>query len=238
MKFRNVSPVSVIIQVDEREFYLNVHDTVEISCAPETAFVLKHTYKSTALSEKEIAADLSNDSLVSLAVAPYHEPFFRIALDGHYILHNETDSIILIQRHYLSPAYGVMYDRLYPIVDAQSSLSESYSFAEREAFIARYLNATGNSLPSKKVFATILKILAILAIPFLAFTTWRAGVLGFLGGSLLLGLAAVPCAIMWGLSKIGDSVDKKYILPHFQSEQIKRNFLKEQGSPTSRIEIG
>ena len=238
MIFKNISPVSVIIQVDEQEFHLDVQDTVEIPCAPGTVFVLKHTYKSTALSEKEIADDLSNDSVISLAVASYHKPYFKIALDGHYALQNETNLMILIQRQYLSPAYGIMYDRLYPITDSPISLSESYTFEERDEYLKRYRDASKKTVPSKRVLAKVLMILAILAVPFLSFATWRAGVLGFLGGGLLLGFVMIPCAIIWGLSKIEDSVDKKYILPHFEYEQIKQNFSKEQNSPTSRIEIG
>ena len=237
MIFKNISPVPVIIQVDEREFHLDAQDTLEIPCAATAVFVFKHTYKSTALSAKEIATDLSNDSVVSMAVASYHEPYFKIALDGRYALQNNTDRTILIQRQYLSPAYGIMYDRLYPITDSTVVLSESYTYAERDEYVKRYRDASKKHVPSKRVLAKAFKILTILAIPFLALATWRAGVLGFLGAALLLGLAVIPCAVMWGLAKLEDSVDQKWILPHFEYEQIKQNFLKEQNSPRSRIEI-
>ncbi|MBQ7398592.1 MAG: hypothetical protein IJW09_07215 [Clostridia bacterium] len=223
MIFQNVSSVPVLLTVQGQEIQLAPGESQEIVCDQNIMFTLRHVNKSTSLSEDEIVKDMSNGSIVATALSSYHPPYFHINLDSTYHLNNEEMSLVQIRQQELSPCYGVMYDRLYPVISSGTITEVNYSFSEKAEFTELYLRASHRSHRAGRIFKKILIVLGIIAIPIVAVATLFGGILGLLKCVLSLAPVAVPCAMVGLLSKISERIDGKKI-ENFENEKIKKNF--------------
>jgi hypothetical protein len=223
MIFQNVSSVPVFLSVQDQEIQLAPGESQEIVCDQNVTLTLRHVDKSTSLSEDEIVKDMNNGSAIATAFASYHPPYFHINLDSAYRLNGEQTSVVQIRQQELSPCYGVMYDRLYPVISSGTITEESYSFAEKEEFTELYGRASHRSHRAGRICKKVLIVLGVVAIPIVAVATLFGGILGFLGCVLSLAPVAVPCAAVWLLSKVSERMDGR-LLDKFESDSIGKAF--------------
>ena len=134
-------------------------------------------------------------------------------------------SVVQICQQQISPYYGVMYDRLYPVASAATITEENYSFAEKAEFTELYRRASNRSHRAGRICKKILIVLGIIAIPVVIFASFLGGMLGLFGCVCSVVPVAVPCLAVWFLSKVSERMDERF-LENFDEKKIKENFQK------------
>lgn len=225
MIFQNVSSAPVLLSVQDQEIQLAPGESQEIVCDQNVTLTLRHVDKSTSLSEDEIFKDMNNGSAIATVLALYHPPYFYVNLDSAYRLNNEAMSSVQIRQQELSPCYGVMYDRLYPVISSGTVTEESYSFAEKEEFTELFGRASHRSHRAGRICKKILIVLGIISVPGAIFATLLGNVFGLLAYVFSLAPIALPCLVVWLLSKASERMDNR-LLDKFESDSIKKAFFE------------
>ena len=218
MIFHNTTQSQVFLTIDSHEFTLLPDESVEVNCQ-ETAYIdLRHIYKSTALSEKEIRADDNDISLISLALSSYQPPYFNIVLHSQYRISCGIDSVIQIQQQKIRPTYTCAYDRLYPCISHGFVEDLSQDFPEKELFKQHYRRAKKSGA---KQILTILSIIAsILSLPLIALLTAARPLIGIVSLLLfLIGLIAI-WAIGLCVNALVAKADYAFVFKNFESDTI------------------
>ena len=206
MIFCNATDEEIRIIVEENSVALMAGEIFECSYTGEVKFILKHTYESSALPKKDIVRAESDDSVVSLLIASYQEPYFKVVLDSCCVAEVCENTRINILKEIVRPVYECSYDRLYVEVPDENLSEINYTFSERERFERYYNEAISEN--GEKTVSVIFTVLAVLALPLpilLLFVKWYIGLAAtVLTGVLWLGARAVTlyiCRSVWQMRR-------------------------------------
>lgn len=226
MIFCNETDNYVHLRVNDIDKTLAPNETSEICCSSPVTVSLTHSYVSTALSEKDIAYDDLDASLVSLVIAPHKKPYFDIVLDCVYQIEFEQETEVRIQNERIRPIYHCSYDRLYPLIEQGRVIEKTHTFKQKKEFEQHYLNAISRA--NRKIVTILLIILALICLPL---------VILFLKANLLVGCVTVVVvsAILSFVGFIGNLICKlickancSLVYSDFESDRIIGHFSKNK----------
>ena len=224
MIIENISSIPICVIFNGIENCLNAGEKKEILCYGRVDIVLKHLYESSTMPIKEIAEDLSNNTLASLFVASYQEPYFKIVLDSEYCVQCGENTVVKIQKQRLRPTYECSYDRLALEINNGSILYEKYDFSEKEDFKSLYKKVLYQSNKGGRIFRNILLFCAVVVLPLMILATMIIGILGFIGFSMVLGLLLIPALIIELLARVTNKISFDMVVSCFENDKILKNY--------------
>lgn len=235
MNFYNASNSNVILCINSVQHLLMPGDAVDVDCGDDFSVVLKHPYKSTALSEAEIANDDMDASIISVLAAPYKPPYFAIVLDSRYRIIGSANSTVRIQRERIRPTYACSYDRFYPQISQGSVTDISHTFPEKKQFESHYKSATSKG--STRILTILLIVLGAGAIPLIILLAF----INILLAIAVLILCVLGLGAVWGgVSAISSCISKaehRHILSGFESSKITHYYSAAKSSPTPKFDL-
>ena len=226
MKFVNASEHRIEILLGAKHLFLDPVQTFECGAGGEVNILLRHTYKSTALSEKEIIKDngFQNEfkTVADFAKGVNEPPYFNIVTDSKYTLNCPNTALVRIVSQKIRPNYFSSYDRLYPVVSQGNATEISHQFAEKEEFKLLYKKAT---LHGKRKLVNIGALLcALLALPLFAFLIWA----NLIFGIVLTVLGAIAFCTVFGILHLLIGVLSEWslrsVFSAFESKQISKYY--------------
>lgn len=222
MFFHNISDTAVAVCVKGKQLILQPNDKKEFFVDGLTEITLKHLYKSSSMSVKEIAEDDADVSLVSAVLSSHNPPYFQVVLDSHYAIQGNSETLIQIRQQCLRPCYPCSYDRFCISVCNGTLLCEMYSFAEKERFINTYKKAT--AFGTKKIIRIAVFVLILFSLPEI-FLLWKFNnLLAIIASAVLALIICAVCVIAFLFSKFSKYADKKTVLENFESDIIAQYF--------------
>ena len=227
MKFVNASENRIEILLGAKRFFLEPTQTFECEAGGEVNILLRHTYKSTALSEKEIIKDNNGFQNEFKTVADFVKgsdkpPYFNIVTDSKYTLNCPNTALVRIVSQKIRPNCFSAYDRLYPLVSQGNVTEISHEFAEKEEFKQLYKKA---AMHGKRKLVNIGALLcSLLALPLFAFLIWANLIFGIV--LTVLGVIAL-CAVFGILHLLIGVLSKgnlSSVFSDFESKQISKYY--------------
>lgn len=230
MKVYNSTDTSIYLYNDSIKTILKPNESVSIDCLGVVVIELKHDYSSTTMSEKEIARDHTDDSVMSLLILSHKEPYFNLVLDCKYEITCTKETEIIIRKEIIRPIYTCSYDRLYPFVTNGTVKEISHNFREKKEFENHYLHAISSS--NRKVITILLIILTVLSLPILLIcflVNWIIGLVVLIGGSIVL---LIVYFLGMLISKLLCKADCALVFSDFESGRIIDYFRQAHRSDT------
>lgn len=232
MIFQNTSDHKVIVCIDSKKIQLEPNERIELYCSDRITVKLSHSYSSSAMSEKEIALDDQDVSLVSLLTLSYKKPYFDIVLDSTYEMICKPDSTVYICQEKIRPSYACSYDRLYPFVEDGIVKDILYDFPEKKSYEKHYTQAVTAS--NRKIITILLTVLSILCLPIALIcflVNWKIGIVITLIMCLIL-LFIRFLGILF--SKLTCAADCFLVLSDFESDKIMNYFKNTEADKENR----
>ena len=222
MEIRNASGCSVIMTVGCSKIILKKGEKAYVEYTDGLVLKFEHNYHSYALSEKEIANDDTDMSILSLLTLSHKPPYFTLVLDSAYSINTTDQAVITIHREKMRSEYTCAYDRFYPQISEGSVKDISHTFKEREEFEQRYKNATSGGF--KKVFKIFLIVISAVELVFSCFLM----LVNFIFGLVTLILSAIATAIIAIAVKFFVSLyfkaSNKMVFKNFENEKIIKDY--------------
>ena len=226
MKFVNASENRIEILLGEKRFFLEPTQTFEYEAGGEVNILLRHTYKSTALSEKEIIKDngFQNEfkTAADFAKGAYKPPYFNIVPDSKYTLNCPNTALVRIVSQKIRPNCFSAYDRLYPLVSQGNVTEISHEFAEKEEFKQLYKKAAMHG--KRKLVNVGVLLCALLALPLFAFLIWA----NLIFGIVLTVIGVIALCAVWGILHLLIGVlsegNLRSVFSDFESKQISKYY--------------
>ena len=226
MIFLNDSPSPVILRMDGRSYNIAVEQTLELPCEGIADFTLSHTHPSEAMSEHEIAGELSSPSVLAEALSAMQKPYFRLALDTRYRFEVAPDTVFTIERHRAYPQPGLVYSRLFPKAQGATLHSMEHGFTEKEEYTKTFKSASRSASIGERVsrilfliFASVFTLLLVLA------AIWT-GLVGFCLVLVFAVLICGGCGLILAMFTATRKLRDRLFLADFESETIAANFRK------------
>ncbi len=232
MRICNISHCHTLVTVEGKGWPMAPGESIEFDYTGTIRLTLTHTYKSTALSQDEIARDDMDASLVSVWLAAHKPPYFHIVLSTHCQVTCTNDTVISIHREKIRPTYYCAYDRLFPEVSKGTAVVTQQYFAEKKAFTEHYNKAIGKN--SRTLRIIILAILASSSVPLLILlflVNWVAGVIALLLDAVVLGGIYL---IIRTLTYTYNKIDRRIVLDGFEEQKIAHYYAKAKSGSGER----
>ncbi len=230
MHFCNKTSRSVFLKIHSEEYCLQPQESKEIECPERFHLSLRHSYGSTALSKREIAADFMDDSVVSLLISSYKKPYFELVLDCVYEVTVSNASTIDIHRTTIRPVYSCSYDRLHPVSQGCQIRMDSCDFSERKHYEKCCLDAVCSG--NKTILTVLLIVLGVAELPLILLCALAKTWLGVVYIAVMLLVLAVVYWVGNGITKAFRKAEWQSVVNHFESQRIIQYF---QSSTTNDV---